>query len=133
MHAILKVLRISVCLQFADGEILMHVFDISYNQLSGPLPSFLDFTNVPEYAQRGIFISVSLLSTSPVSHPSFFNPLLCLRLERMCFDSYVLYRCCGVASLHIRRPKLALSFVGKAVSRFRSLIAFMLREGTRRC
>lgn len=46
-------------LQFADGEILMHVFDISYNQLSGPLPSFLDFTNVPEYAQRGIFISVS--------------------------------------------------------------------------
>ncbi len=48
-------------LQFADGEILMHVFDISYNQLTGPLPSFLDFTNVPEYAQRGIFISVSLL------------------------------------------------------------------------
>ena len=37
----------------------MHVFDISYNQLTGPLPSFLDFTNVPEYAQRGIFISVS--------------------------------------------------------------------------
>lgn len=46
-------------LQFADGEILMHVFDISYNNLSGRLPSFLDFTNVPEYAQRGIFIAVS--------------------------------------------------------------------------
>lgn len=45
-------------LQFADGEILMHVFDISYNNLSGRLPSFLDFTNVPEYAQRGIFIAV---------------------------------------------------------------------------
>lgn len=38
----------------------MHVFDISHNQLTGPLPSFLDFTNVPEYAQRGIFISVSV-------------------------------------------------------------------------
>ena len=50
-----------VRLQFADGEILMHVFDISYNELSGPLPSFLDFTNVPEYAQRGIYIAVSLL------------------------------------------------------------------------
>ena len=46
-------------LQFADGEILMHVFDVSYNQLSGALPSFLDFTNVPEYVQRGIFIAVS--------------------------------------------------------------------------
>ena len=45
-------------LQFADGEILMHVFDVSYNQLSGALPSFLDFTNVPEYVQRGIFIAV---------------------------------------------------------------------------
>ncbi len=53
-----------MCLQFADGEILMHVFDVSYNQLSGPLPSFLDFTNVPEYAQRGIFISVSSSPTS---------------------------------------------------------------------
>ena len=48
-------------LQFADGEILMHVFDVSYNQLSGALPSFLDFTNVPEYVQRGIFIAVSHL------------------------------------------------------------------------
>jgi hypothetical protein len=48
-------------LQFADGEILMHVFDISYNLLTGKLPSFLDFTNVPEYAQRGIFIAVSHL------------------------------------------------------------------------
>ena len=48
-------------LQFADGEILMHVFDVSNNQLSGALPSFLDFTNVPEYAQRGIFIAVRLL------------------------------------------------------------------------
>ena len=41
----------------------MHVFDVSYNQLTGPLPSFLDFTNVPEYTQRGIFISVSLFLT----------------------------------------------------------------------
>lgn len=62
-QAMLWVLRLDLCLQFADGEILMHVFDISYNQLSGPLPSFLDFTNVPEYTQRGIFISVSLSST----------------------------------------------------------------------
>lgn len=45
-------------LQFADGEILMHVFDISANRLTGSLPPFLDFTNVPEYAQRGIYISV---------------------------------------------------------------------------
>ena len=45
-------------LQFADGEILMHVFDISFNRLGGSLPSFLDFTNVPEYTQRGIYISV---------------------------------------------------------------------------
>ena len=56
-------------LQFADGEILMHVFDVSYNQLSGALPSFLDFTNVPEYVQRGIFIAVSHPSLIPV--PSF--------------------------------------------------------------
>ena len=52
-------------LQFADGEILMHVFDVSYNQLSGVLPSFLDFTNVPEYVQRGIFIAVSHLLLFP--------------------------------------------------------------------
>ena len=43
----------------------MHVFDVSYNQLSGALPSFLDFTNVPEYVQRGIFIAVSHLFLFP--------------------------------------------------------------------
>ena len=53
-------------LQFADGEILMHVFDVSYNNLSGRLPSFLDFTNVPEYAQRGIFIAVSLPTSGSI-------------------------------------------------------------------
>lgn len=47
-------------LQFADGEILMHVFDVSANRLTGRLPPFLDFTNVPEYAQRGIFIAVRM-------------------------------------------------------------------------
>jgi hypothetical protein len=59
-------------LQFADGEILMHVFDVSYNNLSGRLPSFLDFTNVPEYAQRGIFIAVSL-PTSGSMHTCFLK------------------------------------------------------------
>ena len=54
----------------------MHVFDISYNQLTGPLPSFLDFTNVPEYAQRGIFISVS-----PLYPASSLPPLLCFSLN----------------------------------------------------
>lgn len=49
-------------LQFADGEILMHVFDVSANQLTGKLPPFLDFTNVPEYAQRGIYIAVSAVA-----------------------------------------------------------------------
>lgn len=63
-----------VRLQFADGEILMHVFDISYNQLSGPLPSFLDFTNVPEYAQRGIYIAVSLSSACAQDHTSCVTP-----------------------------------------------------------
>jgi hypothetical protein len=48
-------------LQFADGEILEHVFDVSYNRLTGQLPAFLDFSNVPEYAQRGIYVSVRAL------------------------------------------------------------------------
>lgn len=75
-----------VRLQFADGEILMHVFDISYNQLTGPLPSFLDFTNVPEYTQRGIYISVSLRSlcaqnsTSCVTH----HPASCSSGKDVC-------------------------------------------------
>lgn len=61
-------------LQFADGEILMHVFDVSYNNLSGRLPSFLDFTNVPEYAQRGIFIAVGCLLQVPCT-PVFLRVL----------------------------------------------------------
>ena len=61
MAGLRHALTLGILLQFADGEILMHVFDVSFNQLTGPLPSFLDFTNVPEYTQRGIFISVSPL------------------------------------------------------------------------
>ncbi|KAK9908916.1 hypothetical protein WJX75_004629 [Coccomyxa subellipsoidea] len=62
-------------LQFADGEILMHVFDVSYNNLSGRLPSFLDFTNVPEYAQRGIFIAGNNFSYSCNAQQSYINDI----------------------------------------------------------
>ena len=44
-------------LQFVNGEILMHVLDLSFNQLNGSLPSFLDSTSVPaQYVQKGIFL-----------------------------------------------------------------------------
>ncbi|CAL8462033.1 g1564 [Coccomyxa elongata] len=62
-------------LQFADGEILMHVFDISYNNLSGRLPSFLDFTNVPEYAQRGIFIAGNNFTYTCNAQQSYINDI----------------------------------------------------------
>ncbi|CAK0783683.1 hypothetical protein CVIRNUC_006882 [Coccomyxa viridis] len=62
-------------LQFADGEILMHVFDVSYNQLSGVLPSFLDFTNVPEYVQRGIFIAGNNFTYSCGAQQSYINDI----------------------------------------------------------
>ncbi|EIE25001.1 RNI-like protein [Coccomyxa subellipsoidea C-169] len=62
-------------LQFADGEILMHVFDVSYNNFSGRLPSFLDFTNVPEYAQRGIFIAGNNFTYSCNAQQSYINDI----------------------------------------------------------
>jgi hypothetical protein len=44
-------------LQFVNGEILMHVLDLSYNQLNGSLPSFLDASSVPaQYVQKGVFL-----------------------------------------------------------------------------
>lgn len=39
-------------MSFQDGEILEHVFDLSYNQLTGELPAFLDEAKVPNYARR---------------------------------------------------------------------------------
>ena len=45
-------------LQFADGETMAHVFDLSFNQLTGKLPSYLYQANVPGYVQRGILLQV---------------------------------------------------------------------------
>jgi hypothetical protein len=42
---------------FQDGEILEHVFDLSYNQLTGELPAFLNDNRVPSYARR-IYLTV---------------------------------------------------------------------------
>ena len=53
-------------LQFVNGEILMHVLDLSYNQLNGSLPSFLDAASVPaQHVQKGIFLQARAPGPSP--------------------------------------------------------------------
>ena len=107
-----------VRLQFADGEILMHVFDISYNQLTGPLPSFLDFTNVPEYTQRGIYIAVSLcfVCAQNCLHCVTYHPLSCSS-GRDVF-SVIPFRMLTSKSLLCERQRM--NFLCQAQQRYRS-------------
>ncbi len=54
-------------LQFVNGEILMHVMDLSYNKLNGSLPSFLDAASVPaQHVQKGIFLQARAPGPSPI-------------------------------------------------------------------